>query len=130
MNIKRLLIILFLTLVISKNSFSKEYNCKLSKTIPKLDFNKLPFKDGVIDIDFEKRSVQYWQMAGIQIYNLKFENNLATWVHTFINPVSGKKRITYSYFDRLKKEFIQNTYPNKKNIKSEDLVLRMEFKCN
>ena len=33
-------------------------------------------------------------------------------------------------FDRLKKEFIQNTYPNKKNIKSEDLVLRMEFKCN
>ena len=30
----------------------------------------------------------------------------------------------------LKKEFIQNTFPNKKNIKSEDLVLRMESKCN
>jgi len=70
-----------------------------------------------------------WQVLKFIIYNLKFENNLATWAHTFINPVSGKK-ITYSYFDRLKKEFIKNTYPNKKNIKSEDLVLRMEFKCN
>lgn len=130
MNIKKLLVILCLTIIISDNSFSKEYNCKLSKTIPNLDFNKLPLTEVIIDIDFEKRAVQYLQMAGIQIYNLKFENNLATWAHTFVNPYSEKKRITYSYFDRSKKEFIQNTYPEKKNIKSEDLVLRTEFKCD
>ena len=130
MKVKKLFSIILLTLIISEQSLSREYYCKIIRTIPSLDLNQLPIKEGVIDIDFEKRTVNYWQMFDIQIYNLKFENDLASWSHTYTNPVSGKKRITYSYFDRLKKEFIQNTYPNKKNIKSEDLVLRMEFKCN
>ena len=130
MNVKKLFLILLLTFFISEQSFSRAYNCKISRTIPSLDLNQLPIKEGVIDIDFERRTINYWQMFDVQIYNLKFENNLATWFHTFINPVSGKKRITYSYFDRSKKEFIQNTFPDKKNLKSEDLVLRMEFKCN
>ena len=130
MNVKKLFLVLILTLIISEQSFSREYNCKTTRTIPSLDLNQLPIKEGVIDIDFERRTINYWQMLDVQIYNLKFENNLATWFHTFINPVSGKKRITFSYFDRSKKEFIQNTFPNKKNLKSEDLVLRIEMKCN
>jgi hypothetical protein len=130
MKVKKLFSIILLTLIISEQSLSREYYCKIIRTIPSLDLNQLPIKEGVIDIDFEKRTVNYWQMFDIQIYNLKFENDLASWLHTYINPVSGKKRITYSYFNRSKKEFIQNTFPNKKNIKSEDLVLRMEFKCN
>ena len=130
MNVKKLFLVLILTLIISEQSFSREYNCKITRTIPSLDLNQLPIKEGVIDIDFERRTINYWQMLDVQIYNLKFENNLATWFHTFINPVSGEKRITFSYFDRSKKEFIQNTFPNKKNLKSEDLVLRIEMKCN
>jgi hypothetical protein len=130
MKVKKLFSIILLTLIISEQSLSREYYCKIIRTIPSLDLNQLPIKEGVIDIDFEKRTVNYWQMFDIQIYNLKFENDLASWLHTYTNPVSGKKRITYSYFNRSKKEFIQNTFPNKKNIKSEDLVLRMEFKCN
>ena len=114
MNVKKLFLILLLTFFISEQSFSREYNCKISRTIPSLDLNQLPIKEGIIDIDFERRTINYLQMFDVQIYNLKFENNLATWLHTFINPVSGKKRITYSYFDRSKKEFIQNTYPEKK----------------
>ena len=130
MKVKKLFSIILLTLIISEQSLSREYYCKIIRTIPSLDLNQLPIKEGVIDIDFEKRTVNYWQMFDIQIYNLKFENDLASWLHTYTNSVSGKKRITYSYFNRSKKEFIQNTFPNKKNIKSEDLVLRMEFKCN
>ncbi|MDA7479191.1 hypothetical protein N8910_05170 [Candidatus Pelagibacter ubique] len=130
MKVKKLFSIILLTLIISEQSLSREYYCKIIRTIPSLDLNQLPIKEGVIDIDFEKRIVNYWQKFDIQIYNLKFENDLASWLHTYTNPVSGKKRITYSYFNRSKKEFIQNTFPNKKNIKSEDLVLRMEFKCN
>ena len=130
MKVKKLFSIILLTLIISEQSLSREYYCKIIRTIPSLDLNQLPIKEVVIDIDFEKRTVNYWQMFDIQIYNLKFENDLASWLHTYTNPVSGKKRITYSYFNRSKKEFIQNTFPNKKNIKSEDLVLRMEFKCN
>jgi len=130
MKVKKLFSIILLTLIISEQSLSREYYCKIIRTIPSLDLNQLPIKEGVIDIDFEKRTVNYWQMFDIQIYNLKFENDLASWLHTYTNPVSGKKRITYSYFNRSKKEFIQNTFTNKKNIKSEDLVLRMEFKCN
>ena len=130
MKVKKLFSIILLTLIISEQSLSREYYCKIIRTIPSLDLNQLPIKEGVIDIDFEKRTVNYWQMFDIQIYNLKFENDLASWLHTYTNPVSGKKRITYSFFNRSKKEFIQNTFPNKKNIKSEDLVLRMEFKCN
>ena len=130
MKVKKLFSIILLTLIISEQSLSREYYCKIIRTIPSLDLNQLPIKEGVIDIDFEKRTVNYWQMFDIQIYNLKFENDLASWLHTYTNPVSGKKRITYSYFNRSKKEFIQNTFPNKKNIKSEDLVLSMEFKCN
>ena len=130
MKVKKLFSIILLTLIISEQSLSREYYCKIIRTIPSLDLNQLPIKEGVIDIDFERRTINYWQMFDIQIYNLKFENNIATWFHTFINPVSGKKRIAYSYFDRSKKEFMQNTFPDKKNLKSEDLVLRMEFKCN
>jgi hypothetical protein len=69
-------------------------------------------------------------MLDIKIYELKFNNNLSTWLHTFINPDGWQERITYSYFDKVKKEFTQNTFPNKNNLKKEDLVLRTEFKCD
>ncbi len=112
-------------------SYSLEYNCKLIKTYPETDFNQLlKIKEFIIDVDFQKRSVKYTQMLDIKIYELKFNNNLATWLHTFINPDGGQERITYSYFDKVKKEFTQNTFPNKNNLKKEDLVLRTEFKCD
>ena len=112
-------------------SYSLEYNCKLIKTYPETDFNQIfKIKEFVIDVDFQKRSVKYTQMLDIKIYDLKFNNNLASWLHTFTNPFEGKERITYSYFDKEKKELIQNTFPNKSNIKKEDLVLRTESRCN
>jgi len=73
MKVKKLFSIILLTLIISEQSLSREYYCKIIRTIPSLDLNQLPIKEGVIDIDFEKRTVNYWQMFDIQIYNLKFE---------------------------------------------------------
>ena len=114
MNVKKLFLILLLTFFISEQSFSREYNCKISRTIPSLDLNQLPIKEGVIDIDFERRTINYWQMLDVQIYNLKFENNLATWLHTFINPVSGKKELLIVILIDQKKNLYKTPFLTKK----------------
>ena len=83
----------------------------------------------------ENKEKIFENSVGFVIYD-KFPVNKG---HCLIIP----KREYADYFDSTKeeieglnkllfqtKEFIQNTFPDKKNLKSEDLVLRIEFKCN